>query len=125
LVEHHLKPSQFYAAKSKASAIRRLATKVNIEELVMVAKTDFLGRTTDEALTGEYKAGKWLLEKAAILKVKNKPLERFVQGRDLINLGLEPSSKFKEILDEMYKLQISGIISDRDSALYYLENKLI
>ena len=47
LVEHHLKPSQFYAAKSKASAIRRLATKVNIEELETVAKVDFLGRATE------------------------------------------------------------------------------
>ncbi len=49
LVEHHLKPSQFYAGGAKASAIRRLATKVNIEALVLVAKADFLGRTTTEA----------------------------------------------------------------------------
>ena len=122
LVEHHLKPSQFYAAKSKSSAIRRLATKVNIEELVMVAKADFLGRTTEEALTGEYKAGKWLLGKADLLKVKNKPLERLVQGRDLIALGLEPSPKFKEIIEEVYRLQIEGILSDREAALHYLKN---
>ena len=95
LVEHHLKPSQFYAGKAKASAIRRLATKVNIEELVCVAKADFLGRTTEESLIGIYHAGAWMLEKSKALKVMNKPLEPLLQGRDLIALGLEPSVKFK------------------------------
>jgi len=64
LVEHHLKPSQFYRGKSKASAIRRLAMKVNIEELIVVAKADFLGRTTKESLARVYHAGEWLLKKA-------------------------------------------------------------
>ena len=123
LVEHHLKPSQFYSGKAKASAIRRLATKVNIEELVLVAKADFLGRTTKEALTRDYKAGGWLLQKAEELKVKTEPLERFIQGRDLINLGLEPSSKFKSMIDEVYALQLDGNISTRDEALAYIAKK--
>jgi len=121
LVEHHLKPSQFYAAKSKASAIRRLATKVNIEELVMVAKADFLGRTTEEALTGEYKAGKWLLEKASQLKVKRKPIEHLIQGRDLLTLGFKPSPKFKSIIDKVYELQLQGTLNTREEALVYIE----
>jgi tRNA nucleotidyltransferase (CCA-adding enzyme) len=121
LVEHHLKPSQFYADKSKDKAVRRLATKVNIEELVVVAKADFLGRTTEEALTRDYKAGAWLLNKASKLKVKTKPLEHLVQGRDLIDLGLEPSPKFKMILDEVYELQLDGMISDRLEALAYIK----
>ena len=122
LVKHHLKPSQFYAANSKASAIRRLATKVNIEELVLVAKADFLGRTTKEALIGEYKAGDWLLEKASILNVKNKPLESLIQGRDLIALGLTPSPQFKTILDKVYTLQLEGTLTNRTDALEYLKN---
>jgi len=123
LVEHHLKPSQFYAANSGSKAIRKLATKVNIEELVVVAKADFLGRTTEEALTRDYKAGEWLLKKAAELQVKSKPLERLVQGRDLIDLGLEPSPQFKAIIDEVYALQLEGTISTREEALAYIENK--
>jgi len=121
LVEHHLKPSQFYAAKSKDKAVRRLATKVNIEELVVIAKADFLGRTTEEALTRDYKAGAWLLNKASKLKVKTKPLEHLLQGRDLIDMGLEPSPKFKMILDEVYELQLEGTISDRLEALDYIK----
>jgi len=123
LVEHHLKPSQFYAANSGSKAIRKLATKVNIEELVVVAEADFLGRTTEEALTRDYKAGEWLLKKAAELKVKSKPLERLVQGRDLIDLGLEPSPQFKAIIDEVYELQLEGSVSTREEALVYIANK--
>ena len=120
-VEHHLKPSQFYADQSKDKAVRRLATKVNIEELVVVAKADFLGRTTEEALTRDYKAGAWLLNKASKLKVKTKPLEHLLQGRDLIDIGLEPSPQFKMILDEVYELQLEGTISDRLEALDYIK----
>jgi len=124
-VEHHLKPSQLYAGKAKAPAIRRLATKVNIEELVVVAKADFLGRTTEEALTRDYKAGEWLLKQASELKVKVKPLEQLIQGRDLIDLGLVPSPQFKKILDEVYELQLEGQVESRESALKYVDKKYL
>jgi tRNA nucleotidyltransferase (CCA-adding enzyme) len=91
--------------------------------LVVVAKADFLGRTTEESLTRDYKAGEWLLNKAATLKVKTKPLKRLIQGRDLIDLGLEPSSEFKCIIDEVYALQLEGTISTENEALAYIENK--
>jgi len=54
LVEHHLAPSIYYRGRAKNSTIRRLSTKVNIEELVTVARADFLGRTTEESLSGIY-----------------------------------------------------------------------
>lgn len=121
LVEHHLKPSQFYSGKSKASAIRRLATKVNIEELVVVAKADFLGRTTEESLSGVYHAGEWLLEKSKNLKVSTKPLDNLLQGRDLIALGFEPSARFKEILDGVYAKQLEGDILTKEDALAFVK----
>jgi len=125
LVEHHLKPSQFYAGKAKASAIRRLATKVNIEELVLVARADFLGRTTKEAKLGVYEAGDWLLEKSKALAVSTKPLDCLLQGRDLITLGFEPSAKFKEMLDAVYTLQLEGTIATKDEAEVFIKNQYI
>jgi len=125
LVEHHLKPSQFYANKAKASAIRRLATKVTIEELVVVAKADFLGRTTEEALAGVYHAGVWLLEKAKTLKVENKPLDNLLLGRDLIALGFTPSDIFKEILDDVYHAYIDGALKHKEDALAYVKRKYL
>ncbi|MFK5977025.1 MAG: hypothetical protein QM493_10995 [Sulfurovum sp.] len=120
LVEQHLKPSQFYQGKSRDKAIRKLATKVNIKELIVVAKADFLGRTTEEALEGIYYAGEWLEEKSKNLKVENKPLDNLLQGRDLIALGLTPSPKFSEILNRVYELQLDGILEDRDGALRWV-----
>jgi len=121
LVEHHLKPSHFYIDKSRDKAFRKLATKVNIEELVIVARADFLGRTTKESLSGIYSAGDWMIERAKNLKVNNRPLENLLQGRDLIALGLEPSSQFKEILDIVYNLQLEGFISKKEEALEYIQ----
>ena len=120
LVEHHLKPSQFYRGNSKDKAFRRLATKVNIEELVVVAEADFLGRTTQESLAGVYRAGEWMLERAKNLKVDSRPLINLLQGRDLIALGLEPSSQFKEILECVYNLQLDGLLSEKEEALEYI-----
>jgi tRNA nucleotidyltransferase (CCA-adding enzyme) len=125
LVEHHLKPSQFYYAKAKDKAIRKLATKVNIEELLVLAKADFLGRTTEESLAGVYYAGEWLLEKACVLHVENRALPRLLQGRDLIALGLEPSPKFKEILDVVYEQQLSGNLTEKDDTIVYIKSYLI
>ncbi len=124
LVEHHLKPSQFYSQKAKAGAIRRLASKVNIEELVRVSKADFLGRTTPEALRGEYKAGEWLMHEATRLQVSQTPLKPLVQGRDLIALGLKPSPRFKEILDKIYDAQIEGEIESKEGAMELIRTML-
>jgi len=122
LVEHHLKPSLFYAQGAKAGAIRRLATKVNIEELVMVAKADFLGRTTPEAQRGVYEAGEWLLAKAKALDVAKEPMKPWVQGRDLIALGLQPSPAFKTILDTLYEGQMEGKFRSKEEALAYCQS---
>ena len=125
LVEHHLKPSQFYEGGAKASAIRRLATKVNIEELVAVAKADFLGRTTEGSLAGVYHAGEWLLKKSRALDVINKPLDCFLHGRDLIALGLKPSPQFKEILDAVYGEQIEGKIVSKEEAMRFVKERYV
>ena len=125
LVEHHLKPSQFYKNGAKAPAIRRLATKVNIQELVTVAKADFLGRMTEESLAGAYPAGEWLLAKAQALRVDKKPLENILRGQDLIDLGLDPSPQFKEILDVVYARQLDGKIGDKEEAIVFVKKEYL
>lgn len=119
LVEYHLAPSIYYKGKAKNSTIRRLSTKVNIEELVTVARADFLGRTTEESLSGIYKAGDWLLKKAEELDVYNVPPISLVQGRDLIALGLKPSVEFKKILNRVYESQLEGKVSTIEEAVAY------
>ncbi len=122
LVRHHLAPTQLFNQNSKAPAIRRLATKVNIEELVQVARADSLGRTTTTALEGSYVAGDWLLEMAKKLDVKNRPLPNLLKGRDLIELGYTPSKLFGEILHTVYEMQLSGDLKSKNEALEYVKN---
>ena len=39
----------------------------------------------------------------------------YVQGRDLIEAGIEPSEKFGEYLEYAHKLRLAGV--DKDAAL--------
>jgi tRNA nucleotidyltransferase (CCA-adding enzyme) len=125
LVAHHLKPSQLHTAHSSQKAIRRLATKVPIADLVLVAKADFLGRDKEEAKSGEFPAGEWLLEQSALLGVKERALPPLLQGRDLIALGFTPSAQFKVILDTVYEAQIEGSISTKEDALALVSSTFV
>lgn len=120
LVKHHLKPLQFYKQGAKSAAIRRLANQVNIEEIILLAKADFLGRTTQEALHGDFKAGEWLHVKAKELDVINTPMEPLLQGRDLMSAGLTPSKAFKNILEKAYEAQMDGEITTHAEAVEWL-----
>ena len=120
LVEHHLAPSIYFRGKAKNSTIRKLATKVNIEELVTVARADFLGRTTEASLKGIYEAGDWLLQKAEELDVYSEPLKPLLQGRDLIELGYKPSKEFKSLLNSIYSEQLDGKISTKREAIEFI-----
>ena len=124
LIKHHLKPMQFYKQGAKSGAIRRLSTQVNIEALVLLAQADFLGRTTDEALSRDFKAGAWLLEKAKKLKVSHTAPIPLLQGRDLIKAGMKPSKIFKSLLQASYDLQLEGELETHSQAVKWLENHL-
>jgi len=89
--------------------------------LVMVAKADFLGRTTPEAQQGIYEAGEWLLARAETLAVQREPLKPLIGGRDLIALGLQPSPRFKEILDDVYEKQLDGKLDSKEEAIAYVK----
>ena len=93
---------------------------INISELIILAKADFLGRGTNEAEKGEYPAGEWLEERAAALHVLHAPLKPLLQGRDLICAGLTPSKRFKEILQKAYDKQLDGEIKSHDDAVKWL-----
>ena len=105
LVKNHLTPFQLYLAESSLKAIKRLSLKVNIEDLCFVCLADCLGRTIKDKEKCP-KATSWLLTKAKELDIHNEPIKQLVLGKDLIELGFKPSSKFKEILAFAFDLQI-------------------
>ena len=80
LVRYHLKPGEYYKAKSQVGdgAFRRLARKVEPDLLYRVAKADSLGRNPDWLPTGKRfgsEAQEWFIEKVHELEIeKNSPI---------------------------------------------------
>lgn len=121
LVRYHLKPGEYYKAKSPVGdgAFRRLARKVEPDLLYRVAKADSLGRNPDwlpkEKWFGS-EAQEWFIEKVRELQIEKKAPDPILLGRHLIELGLEPSPKFKQILDAVYEMQLDGKIVSLEEA---------
>jgi hypothetical protein len=55
------------------------------------------------------------------MKAEARPL---VTGDDLLQRGLNPGPRFREILDQIREKQAEGAFSDRRGALDYLERLL-
>ncbi|MBU3014192.1 hypothetical protein KO488_05435 [Poseidonibacter lekithochrous] len=105
LVKNHLAPFQLFKDSSSLKAVKRLSLKCNIEDLCLVCLADCKGRTIPNKDICD-KAVSWLLSKARELNISSDGLKSFVQGRDLISLGMKPSKEFKEILEFALDLQI-------------------
>lgn len=124
LVELHLAPSLFFAAKSSNSAIKRLNNKLvevelSILDLALINKADTFGRTTIEALNKEAPQYEWIVNKFNDLKLSNKKIEPLIKGKDLIDLGYKPNKDFKDILNNCYDYQIDNNIENKEEILSY------
>jgi len=118
-VLYHLRVGQLYKGGAKAAAIRRLATKINLQELELLARADYFGRISKDKQE-QFEAGKWLLTRAKELNVLTTPPKPLIQGKDLISLGLTPSPKFKKILDRAYQAQLDGKFQTKEEAINWL-----
>jgi len=126
LVRDHLKPWQLYRDRDVVSdgALRRLALRVPLERLVRVARADFRGRTTPDALLGDDVAGRWLLEQAERLAVKDAAPEPLLLGRDLLARGHRPGKALGELLKLAFEAQLNGAFTDHDGALAWADAHL-
>ena len=122
LVQHHLAPFQLFFHNSSLKAVKRLAVKVNIEELCIVALADCRGRDIPDKDKCD-EAVQWLLKNAQELNVHNEKLQPLVQGRDLIALGFNPSPIFTKILAYAYELQIENESFTKNDILIKIEKE--
>ena len=115
IVAHHLKPGAFRKSTSPVSdgAFRRLAQKVDLELLAIVAKADCLGRTGDF----DCSAMDWFLERARALGVEHAPPKPLVLGRHILALGVPPGPRVGEILKQIYERQLDGEIATLEEGL--------
>lgn len=130
LVRYHLKPGEYYKAKSPVGdgAFRRLARKVEADLLYRVAKADSLGRNPEWLPKEKWfdsAAQEWFIEKVRELQIERKAPEPILMGRHLIELGLSPSPMFKKILDTVYEMQLDGKITNLEEAVLEARKSLV
>ncbi len=126
LVLEHLRPVQLYHLRHKVSegAIKRLALRVDMEDLLLVAKADFLGRTTEEAKKRRFFAGQWLRKTLLKLNVAKKTLIPWLRGKDLLAMGLAPGPIYAKIIDESFELQLEGELKSPADALSWAKKRI-
>ena len=120
LVRYHLTPGMFYKNPPGDGAFRRLARRVEPDLLYRVAKADSLGRNPEWLPKEQWfkaEAQEWFIQRVRELDVERKAPAAILMGRHLIELGLKPSPRFKEILDSVYEKQLDGQITTLDQAI--------
>ena len=114
IVAHHLKPGMFRQAPMVSDgAFRRLAQKVDLELLAIVAKSDCEGRGGGF----DCSAMDWFLERARELGVEHAPPEPLVKGRHLLALGVLPGPRVGQILKQIYERQLDGSIHNVEEGI--------
>ena len=126
LVREHLRPSMLYNDREKVTpgAIRRLALRISIPELLRVAEADHFGRTTKDALRREFPAKQWLLDQASQLDVCDEKPKPFLKGRHLLQLGMRPGPRMGKVLEEAFVLQLDGAIVNLEEAKAWANQRL-
>ncbi|MDA1259176.1 MAG: HD domain-containing protein [Planctomycetota bacterium] len=124
LVREHLRPGQLHLVRDQVgdSAIRRLATRVDLRALVRVAWADAAGRRMP--MPQPWPAAEWLLARAESLGVRDAAPAPLLQGRDVLALGVPPGPRVGALLREAYESQLDGGLADRDQALAWLRAQI-
>lgn len=111
LTEFHMKPNTLAANNSSIKSTNKMFdAAIDPKALICIAIADGLGKTAPR----EYISyDKYLFER---LKIYREYMSRpFVTGKDLIDVGVQPSEKFSEYLQFAHKLRLAGI--DKASAM--------
>lgn len=109
LIKEHMQPVLLYKQRERVSdkAIRRLLSRVNVGELLLLSEADYLGRGIER----DYEPIKtWLIGRIEQLGLNLEGgITPLVRGRDLIEMGLEPGRDFALLLQEAFELQMEGM----------------
>ena len=107
----HMKPNALAAMNAGAKSTNKMFDQAqDPTALVHMAMADNYGRIMANGITPHEE---FLFERLEIYNdIMSKP---FVQGRDLIEAGLEPNEKFSDYLDYAHKLRLAGV--EKEEAL--------
>lgn len=115
LVKNHLR--LISAPEMRTSNLKRFLREEGIEELLELARIDALSSS------GDLRPYEFCRKKLAELGPEQIAPPRLFTGRDLIDLGLQPGPRFKEILHAVEDAQLEGRIATRDDALSWVRQQ--
>jgi tRNA nucleotidyltransferase (CCA-adding enzyme) len=104
LVGLHMRPGQLHHSSASIPAWRRLHNSFRLDVLGWLCKADSAGRT-NRSINDDHQPSKLCFE--YFKEFGSGKIAPIVQGRDLIELGLQPSKEFKTILTTAYDLQMT------------------
>jgi len=117
IVKDHMRIK--HASKMKRSTLRRLMAETYFDKLVTVSHADSMASTPADPEDGINKFD-WLNRINEMKEeLKNEVVlpKCIIGGKDLIELGLEPSPRFTTILTCIMNLQLDGVVSTREQAI--------
>jgi tRNA nucleotidyltransferase (CCA-adding enzyme) len=125
LIENHLGYIS-YGDNPSDKAINNLAkklhmSKTNIDRLMQLIEADVSGRPPLPKQLDPKAIN--VHNKAKELGVNERPMEPFIQGRDIMEIApeIQPGPIFGQIIEKFYALQTSGAIKTKEQALQKLK----
>lgn len=115
LVKNHLR--LISAPEMRASTLKRFLREDGIEELLELARIDALSSS------GDLRSYEFCRQNLAELGPEQIAPPRLLTGRDLIDLGLQPGPRFKEILHAVEDAQLEGRIQTPAEALSWVRQQ--
>lgn len=120
LVQHHLAHLQTTSDRS----VRRLANHLKpatIAELCLVMTADHFGRPPKPCVVPDGIVA--LRANAEQLQLRDAAPKPLLQGRHLIDRGMQPGKHFGALLDEAFEAQLEGRFADLEGALLWLDQR--
>jgi len=121
LVRDHLKPGEYFKKREEVGdgAFRRLARRCELDLLYRVARADSLGRNAEWIPREKWynaKAQEWFIARARELEVESTAPAPILQGRHLLEMGLDPGPGIGEITKAVYEMQLDGRVRTLEDA---------
>ena len=98
----------------------KLATKVNIEEFLQLARALHFAKNGVKV----YEDADIAQKRAIALNILNFKMPALLRGKDILECGIKASKDFSHILNIAYEAQMNGDFNSKDEAITWLKNYL-
>lgn len=130
LIKYHIYPSGLVSSEEATDkAFMKFYRKMEgyVIDVIILAMADRLSargeKITEEIVNNNINALTNLLNNYLSLRKDIKPLEKLLDGREIMEiLHLEPSQKLGKIITALKEAQISGIVNTKDEAIEFIKN---